>query len=169
MLASCVPLWNRLFGVRWICRGGQLTAIQDAASRTPREECPAALGQAGRPGPDGRPVHGAIAEPDQSVGVLRGLGHLLPLHELLRWGRWRWVGTTHIKIPPPVTSHLSAGSFHQTSVLYKCVKVSFSKPSICASPAQTLFITVFQIFKMYSHLDCHLVSCAVKLLLCCSH
>lgn len=59
-----------LFGVSWICRGGQLTAIQDAASRTPREECPAALGQAGRPGPDGGPLHGAIAEPHQPVGVL---------------------------------------------------------------------------------------------------
>lgn len=63
---------------------GQLTAIQDAASRTPREECPAALGQAGRPGPDGGPVHGEIAEPHQPVGVLRGPRHLLPLHELLR-------------------------------------------------------------------------------------
>ncbi|MEQ2243786.1 hypothetical protein ILYODFUR_010458 [Ilyodon furcidens] len=49
---------------------GQLTAVQDAASRTPREECPAALGQAGRPGPDGGPLHGEITEPHQPLGVL---------------------------------------------------------------------------------------------------
>ena len=72
--------------VRWICRGGQLTAFQDAASRTPREECPAAPGQAGRPGPDAGPLHGAVTEPHQPVGVLRGPRHLLPLHELLRRG-----------------------------------------------------------------------------------
>lgn len=80
-----------VFGLRWICRGGQLTAVQDAASSTPREKCPAALGQAGRPGPDGGPLYGAIAEPHQPVGILWGPRHLLPLHELIWRGRWGWV------------------------------------------------------------------------------
>lgn len=95
---GCRRWWRRatcvltlLSGVKWICRGGQLTVIQDAASRTTREECPATPGQAGRPGPDYRALHGEVAEPHQPFGVVRGTRHLLPLYELLWRGRWRWV------------------------------------------------------------------------------
>lgn len=166
--ASRVPLWNRLFGVRWICRGGQLTAIQDAASRTPREECPAALGQAGRPGPDGGPVHGAIAEPHQSVSILRGLGHLLPLHELLRWGWWRWVGNhTHKdKTDHLLTCHLSAGSVYQTSVLYKSVTAEGSLIQQTFHMCTSCPNLVYHCFSTHSkHL---IVICTVEISFLCS-
>ncbi|KAK7915684.1 hypothetical protein WMY93_011445 [Mugilogobius chulae] len=58
---------------------GQVTSFQNAACRAPSEKWPA-LGQAGggNSDPDHGPVHGAVPEQAQSVGVLRGSGHILP-------------------------------------------------------------------------------------------
>lgn len=66
---------------------------QDAAGRAPSEEWGGEAGQAaggGGRGPRRRPrtraLHGAVAEPPQPLRLLRGPGHLLPLHEQLRRG-----------------------------------------------------------------------------------
>lgn len=67
---------------------------QDAAGRAPSEEWGGQAGQTAGGGggrsprrcPRLRALHGAVAEPPQPLRLLRGLGHLLPLHEQLRRG-----------------------------------------------------------------------------------
>lgn len=67
---------------------------QDAAGRATSEEWGGQAGQAaggcGGRSPRRRTrlwaLHGAVAEPPQPLRLLRGLGHLLPLHEQLRRG-----------------------------------------------------------------------------------
>lgn len=69
---------------------------QDAAGRAPSEEWRGQAGQATGGGGGGggsprrcprlRAVHGAVAEPPQPLRLLRGPGHLFPLHEQLRRG-----------------------------------------------------------------------------------
>lgn len=66
---------------------------QDAAGRAPSEEWGGQARQAARGRgrdprrrPRTRALHGAVAEPPQPLRLLRGPGHLLPLHEQLRRG-----------------------------------------------------------------------------------